>query len=114
MHVVEEQVGKKRRKEVRQAISMSEQMRGNLIFFFVALVVLVIASLVFYFLSSSGMLQIDAGLYLPISMGLLIVVMIIVTPKINRYWALRDELKQHCRRYNISKEDMRALKNGEL
>ena len=40
--------------------------------------------------------------------------MIFVAPKANRYWALRDEYKAHLERYNISKDDMRALKNNEL
>ena len=82
--MVEEHVGKKRRKEVRQAITMSEELRKTLL--------LCIGLIVFG----------------------IVVLMIFVAPKANRYWALRDEYKAHLERYNISKDDMRALKNNEL
>ena len=92
--MVEEHVGKKRRKEVRQAITMSEELRKTLL--------LCIGLIVF------------GIVVLLVPLVILVVLMIFVAPKANRYWALRDEYKAHLERYNISKDDMRALKNNEL
>ena len=104
--MVEEHVGKKRRKEVRQAITMSEELRKTLLLCIVLLVLFVISYL--------GLFEIPLVVTNTVPLVILVVLMIFVAPKANRYWALRDEYKAHLERYNISKDDMRALKNNEL
>lgn len=115
--MVEEHVGKKRRKEVRQAITMSEELRktlllciGLIVFGIVVLLVL----FVLFVISYLGLFEIPLVVTNTVPLVILVVLMIFVAPKANRYWALRDEYKAHLERYNISKDDMRALKNNEL
>ena len=103
--MVEEHVGKKRRKEVRQAITMSEELRKTL---------LLCIGLVLFVISYLGLFEIPLVVTNTVPLVILVVLMIFVAPKANRYWALRDEYKAHLERYNISKDDMRALKNNEL
>ena len=45
---------------------------------------------------------------------ILVIFMIFVAPKVNKYWTLRDAYKAHLERYNISKADMNALKDNQL
>lgn len=107
--MVEEHVGKKRRKEVRQAITMSEELRKTLL-----LCIGLIVLLVLFVISYLGLFEIPLVVTNTVPLVILVVLMIFVAPKANRYWALRDEYKAHLERYNISKDDMRALKNNEL
>ena len=109
--MVEEHVGKKRRKEVRQAITMSEELRKTLLLC-IGLIVFVL--LVLFVISYLGLFEIPLVVTNTVPLVILVVLMIFVAPKANRYWALRDEYKAHLERYNISKDDMRALKNNEL
>ena len=111
--MVEEHVGKKRRKEVRQAITMSEERRKTLLLC-IGLIVFGIIVLLVLFVSYLGLFEIPLVVTNTVPLVILVVLMIFVAPKANRYWALRDEYKAHLERYNISKDDMRALKNNEL
>ena len=109
--MVEEHVGKKRRKEVRQAITMSEELRKTLL---LCIGLIVFGIIVLLVLSYLGLFEIPLVVTNTVPLVILVVLMIFVAPKANRYWALRDEYKAHLERYNISKDDMRALKNNEL
>lgn len=111
--MVEQHVGKKRRKEVRQAIRMNEEMRKLLVFSAVVGGVGLLAVLVSVFLPFLGIIAIDPIAGQIVSIVFLVLIMLFVIPKANRYWSLRDELKVHCDRFNISKEDMQALKGEE-
>ena len=109
--MVEEHVGKKRRKEVRQAITMSEELRKTLL---LCIGLIVFGIIVLLVISYLGLFEIPLVVTNTVPLVILVVLMIFVAPKANRYWALRDEYKAHLERYNISKDDMRALKNNEL
>lgn len=112
--MVEEHVGKKRRKEVRQAILISEQMHRNIITIVVIFVIGCVLVFGLGFLSYTGLVPISPAISHTVPLVVLFLAMIVVAPKANKFWALREQFKDHCRRYNISKEDMRALKSGEL
>lgn len=112
--MVEEHVGKKRRKEVRQAITMSEELRKTLLLCIGLIVFGIIVLLVLFVISYLGLFEIPLVVTNTVPLVILVVLMIFVAPKANRYWALRDEYKAHLERYNISKDGMRALKNNEL
>ena len=112
--MVEEHVGKKRRKEVRQAITMSEELRKTLLLCIGLIVFGIVVLLVLFVISYLGLFEIPLVVTNTVPLVILVVLMIFVAPKANRYWALRDEYKAHLERYNISKDDMRALKNTEL
>lgn len=112
--MVEEHVGKKRRKEVRQAITMSEELRKTLLLCIGLIVFGIIVLLVLFVISYLGLFEIPLVVTNTVPLVILVVLMIFVAPKANRYWALRDEYKAHLERYNIRKDDMRALKNNEL
>ena len=112
--MVEEHVGKKRRKEVRQAITMSEELRKTLLLCIGLIVFGIIVLLVLFVISYLGLFEIPLVVTNTVPLVILVVLMIFVAPKANRYWALRDEYKAHLERCNISKDDMRALKNNEL
>ena len=107
--MVEEHVGKKRRKEVRQAITMSEELRKTLLLCIGLIVFGIIVLLVLFVISYLGLFEIPLVVTNTVPLVILVVLMIFVAPKANRYWALRDEYKAHLERYNISKDDMRAL-----
>ena len=112
--MVEEHVGKKRRKEVRQAITMSEELRKTLLLCIGLIVFGIVVLLVLFVISYLGLFEIPLVVTNTVPLVILVVLMIFVAPKANRYWALRDEYKAHLERYNISKDDMGALKNNEL
>lgn len=112
--VVEEHVGKKRRKEVRQAINMSEELRSSLVYIWSVLGGGCLITLVFTYLAYANILPIDDAIMRFLPLGFMLVVICIITPRASRYWSLRDQYKSHLARFNISKDDMRALKNDEL
>lgn len=112
--MVEEHVGKKRRKEVRQALNMSEQLKKTLIFIFSILGACCIGALLLAYLTAFQIIPTSSFISNTVPVIILVIAMIVVAPKMSRYWAMRDEYKNHLKRYNISKEDMKALKNGEL
>ena len=101
--MVEEHVGKKRRKEVRQAITMSDELRKILL-----LIVCVTI------LACTGVVELPSFVSNTVPLIILVVFMIFVAPKVNKYWTLRDAYKAHLERYNISKADMNALKDNQL
>ena len=44
----------------------------------------------------------------------LFVLLLLVGTRVRKWSELRTEYKDHCRKYNITKEDMHALERGEL
>lgn len=112
--MVEEHVGKKRRKEVRQAINMSEELRKTLRFVISILALSLLLIVALYILSITGIVNMSMDVINFAPLAIAVIAMIIVVPKANRYWTLRDEYKDHLARYNITKADMKALKNNEL
>lgn len=112
--MVEEHVGKKRRKEVRQAINMNEELRKSLVFIWTVLGIGCVLVLVFTYFSYSRIIPISDTLARSLPLVFLFIAMVIIAPRANKYWTLRDQYKEHRARYNISKDDMNALRNDEL
>lgn len=112
--MVEEHVGKKRRKEVRQAITMSEELRKTLLLIVGVIVFGCLVIFVLFLISFLGIAELPSSVGTIAPLVVLIVIMMFIGPKANRFWTLRDEYKEHLKRYNISKADMNALKNNEL
>lgn len=112
--MVEEHVGKKRRKEVRQAINMSEELRRTLRFVIGILALSFLIIIALYIISMMGIVDMSMNIISFVPLAIALIAMIVIAPKANRYWTLRDEYKNHLERYNISKADMKALKNNDL
>lgn len=112
--MVEEHVGKKRRKEVRQAITMSEELRKTFLLITGILVIVCLFIVILFLISYLGIAELPSVVSSTAPLVVVVIAMIFVAPKVNRYWALRDEYKSHLERYNISKADMNALKNDRL
>lgn len=112
--MVEEHVGKKRRKEVRQAVSMKQQLNNSLIVIIGVLALGVILTVAMTYMTVTGVVPSDNLWTQVIPLLIVIVVLIFAGPQASKWWGLHDEYKKHLERYNIRKEDMDALKRGEL
>lgn len=84
--MVEEHVGKKRRKEVRQAITMSEELRKTLLLCIGLIVFGIVVLLVLFVISYLGLFEIPLVVTNTVPLVILVVLMIFVAPKANRYW----------------------------
>lgn len=111
--MVQEHVGRKRRKEVRQAINMSEEMRRLMLVSIGILAVACVVVLTLVALSFAKVVSLSPFASGMIPLAVVLVAVFVVAPRANRYWTLRDAYKKHCRRYNISKDDMRVLRAEE-
>ncbi len=112
--VVEEHVGKKRRKEVRQAIALKKEMNRSLLFILIAIVVGGILVTVLTVLTTSGVIQIDNVVTQAIPLAVLALVFVFIGPRCSKWRDIHDQYKLHLKRYNISKDDMNALERGDL
>lgn len=112
--MVEEHVGKKRRKEVRQAITMKEELRSSLIVIVSVMLVAIILTAIMTYLLVAGIVPSNDLMSQIIPLLIVIVVLIFMGPRANRWWGLYDEYKEHIKRYNISKDDMAALQRGDM
>ena len=112
--VVEEHVGKKRRKEVRQAITMKQELTSSLLVIAGVLVLGVALTATMTYMTITGVVPSNDLMTQVIPFAIVIVLLIFMAPRANKWWELRDEYKAHLERYNISKEDMAALKRGDL
>lgn len=111
---MQEHVGKRRRKEVREAIDMRHEMMTTLAVTCVALVVGIALAVAVQLLVVFGML-VSSNIFLRLLPAIVIfVLLLVVCGRAYKLSGLREEYKEHCRRYNITKEDMRALEHGEL
>lgn len=112
--MVEEHVGKKRRKEVRQAVSMKQELNNSLFIIIGVLALGAILVAAMTYMSITGIVPSDNVWTQVIPFLIVIVILIFAFPQASKWWGLHDEYKKHLERYNISKEDMAALKRGEL
>lgn len=114
MCMTQQHTGKKRRKEVREAIDLQHMVKTTTI----ALVIIFVAGLalttVFSVMLATGALAADSMMASMIPAIVLFVLLLLIGTRVRRWSELRTEYKDHCRKYNITKEDMRALERGEL
>lgn len=111
---MEAHVGKKRRKEVRKALNLKEQMNKlllrSLIFFVIAAIVYVILMI----LISRGVISSMNTWTQMIPMIVVLIFAMAVGSQSYKWYGLRDQYKKHCKRFDISKQDMKDLKEGRL
>lgn len=112
--MVEEHVGKKRRKEVRTAINMRDDLRNGMLFMICVLLVGIMASLSLTI--TLGRMDPTADNQWAQMVPTLVIFLFVVFLGTRSYkWSgLKKAYDDHCKRYNITKDDMKALKNGEL
>lgn len=108
--MIEEHVGKRRRQEVRQAISMQEELRKTILLVSIVLVVSILLICLLMYLSAVGHIESDGMLGLLAPVIVLIIALLIICPNVSKCLSLRESYKAHVRRYNISKEDMSTLR----
>lgn len=112
--MTEKHVGKKRRREVREALEMKREIKrltllGVLI---IAVAILLVVACTFVVYAGLFALDVQVAQYVPLV--IMFVATMIIAFRMNGYWHLRDRYKEHCKRFNISKEDMCALERGEI
>lgn len=108
--MVEQHMGKRRLKEVRQAINMNNELKRLVAFFTITSVVACILIIVLLYLAFT---QASHAKQLASVAGLVIIVLIaciLIVPKAKKYRQVRKELAEHCARFNISSEDMASGK----
>lgn len=111
--MVEEHVGKRRRKEVRQAIAMKQRLRSSLLVILIILALGIIAAAAMaYLLVAGAALGIDFK-YVLLLLGVIIVVLLFLCPRTAKWWNLYGDYKKHLDRFNITKDDMAALQRDE-
>lgn len=111
---MEAHVGKKRRKEVRQALNMKEEMNKLLsrcLIFFVIAAILYVALMV---LMAKGIINTTSAWASMLPMVVVLIFAMIVGSQSYKWYGLRDQYKKHCKRFDISKQDMKDLKEGRL
>ena len=112
--MTEQHVGKKRRKEVREAINMKRQINRDLRFtaivFALAILVVIGCSVVTFSDIFSG----NTMIIQTVPLIIVLIAVMAVSFKMSNFWDLRSKYKKHCLKYNITKNDMKALDRGEL
>lgn len=108
--MAEEHMGKKRRREVHQAVNLKKESKKLLAFVvstFVVACVIIIALLCFS-LSQTGQTKQLVGIVG--SLIILLLAVILIVPKSRKCLEVRKALKEHCKRFNISEDDMLLLR----
>lgn len=111
---MQEHVGKKRRKEVREAIDMRNELKSTLVVTAVALVIGIGVTVGVQILTVQGALAYDNVFVQLLPMIVIFVLLMVIGSRAYKWSGLREEYKEHCKKYNISKEDMRALERGDI
>lgn len=109
-HVAEEHMGKKRRREVHQAVNLKRESKRLLVFVVSTSVVACVAiiALMCFSLSQTGQMKQLVGIVG--SLIVLLISIILIVPKSRKCFEVHKTLKAHCKRFNISEEDMLLLR----
>ena len=111
---MQEHVGKKRRKEVREALNMRQELNKYMTIMVVTLVIGIIAWSALSYLMVTGVIPNDTTFMQTLPYVLLFIVIIFIGSRSYKWSALHERYRKHCVRYNITKSDIKALKNGEM
>lgn len=111
--MTEQHVGKKRRKEVREAINMKRQIAKDLTFMLTVIAIAVVVTIVCTYFMYQG-LGANNMLAQTLPLVIVFIAVMVMSFRMNNFWDLRSQYKKHCRKYNITKGDMKALERGEL
>ena len=111
---MQEHVGKKRRKEVRAALDMRTELRRSMAFMVCALIIaaMVTLGMTFAFISADPTIDNTAAQTIPTIV--LFIFVIFLGSRSYKWSGLKKEYDEHLKRYNITKADMEALKDGQL
>lgn len=111
---MQEHVGKKRRKEVRQAANMKSDLRKEMFvmigIFIVGIAICFSWTIAMYF---SG---VDGSSIIVQSLPTIAVFLLVVYlgNRAYKWTGLREEYKRHCQQFNITDEEIKLLKNDQL
>lgn len=112
--MTEKHVGKKRRREVREALEMKREIQRltslGVLIIIVAILLVIACTCAIY----AGLFALDVQFAQYVPLVIMFIATMIIAFRMNGYWHLRDRYKEHCRRFNISKDDMSALERGEI
>ncbi len=111
---MEAHVGKKRRKEVRRAIDLKTEMNRLLRRALIFLAIAVVVYIVLMILMSKGLIDTTSTWTSMIPMIVVLIFAMVVGSQSYKWYGLRDQYKKHCKRFDISKKDMKDLKEGRL
>ncbi len=111
---MQEHVGKKRRKEVRQAIEMHDELRKTVLMVIAAIAIGIAFTVTSALLTINGILAEDDVIAQYAPMVVILLLLVPVAGRAYQWTGLREEYKEHCKKFNITKEEMNALKNGQL
>ena len=111
--MVEEHVGKRRRKEVRQAIKMKKELRSSLLVIFFILIIGIAAIAAMVYLLVTGVVPGDNPSTQIILLLLVAVVFVFTGARAIKLRNLYDDYLEHLSRFNISKDDMDTLQREE-
>ncbi len=105
-----EHVGKKRRKEVQRAASMQAQLRSVTFSIMVLAALLVFALAATGVLAARGLLEMDSAILQASRLALLVLLVACLVNRALRWKALNEKCRRHCAEFNITQEEIAALK----
>lgn len=111
---MKEHVGKKRRKEVRQAVNLKKDMNRALAKSLAVMAACVVLCLVYTALLNLGYLNMGDIIVQAVPLAIVFVGVMFIGSYFYKYLDLRDAFKKHCDRYGVSKEDMSNLSSQDL
>ncbi len=105
-----EHVGKKRRKEVQRAASMQAQLHSVAVCIVVLAALLVFAAAGTGILAARGLLEMDSALLQAGRLALLVLLIACLANRALRWKAINEKCRRHCAEFNITQEEIAALK----
>ncbi len=105
-----EHVGKKRRKEVQRAASMQAQLRSVTFSIMMLAALLVFALAATGVLAARGLLEMDSAILQASRLALLVLLVACLVNRALRWKALNEKCRRHCAEFNITQEEIAALK----
>ncbi len=108
-----EHVGKKRRREVQRAASMQAQLRS------VTFSIIVLAALLVFLLAAAGVLaarglfEVAGAIWQAGCLALLVLLVACLANRALRWKDLNEKRRRHCVEFNITQEEIAALKASD-
>lgn len=111
---MQQHVGKKRRKEVREAVDMRKELRSRFARTGVVFGIGVAFVIGMQALTVFGVLALGNEVAQAVLLIVVFVFVMIIGSRTYKWSGMREQYKEHRKRYNITDEDMRALERGQL
>lgn len=110
---MKEHVGKKRRKEVRQAVNLKQDMNKALAKSLAVTGLCIVLCLIYTLFLNLGVLDMSDIVVQAVPLVFVFIGVMFIGNHFYKYLDLRDAFKKHCDRYGVSKNDMNALNSQE-